>query len=37
MGSFEVEFDASTLPSGIDFYQLQTPNFTQTKKMILLK
>jgi hypothetical protein len=36
-GSYEVEFDATNLPSGIYFYKLQTPNFTQTKKMILLK
>jgi hypothetical protein len=37
VGNYEVEFDATTLPSGIYFYRLQTPNFTQTKKMILLK
>jgi hypothetical protein len=37
IGSYEVEFDATSLPSGIYFYKLQTPNFTQTKKMILLK
>ena len=37
VGTYEVEFNATTLPSGIYFYQLQTPNFTQTKKMILLK
>ena len=30
-GSYEVEFDASSLPSGIYFYQLQTPNFTQLR------
>ena len=36
-GSYEVEFDATSLPSGIYFYKLQTANFTQTKKMILLK
>ena len=37
IGTHTIEFDASNLPSGIYFYQLQTPNFTQTKKMILLK
>jgi hypothetical protein len=37
IGNYEVEFDATNLPSGIYFYQLQTPNFTQTRKMILLK
>ncbi len=37
IGTHTIEFNASSLPSGIYFYQLQTPNFTQTKKMILLK
>jgi hypothetical protein len=37
IGTHTIEFDATSLPSGIYFYQLQTPNFTQTKKMILLK
>jgi len=37
VGNYEVEFNATRLPSGIYFYKLQTPNFTQTKKMILLK
>ncbi|MEJ2492913.1 MAG: T9SS type A sorting domain-containing protein [Ignavibacteriaceae bacterium] len=37
-GSYEVEFDASKLPSGIYFYRLQTSNgFTSTKKLVLLK
>ena len=36
-GEYEVEFNAISLPSGIYFYQLQTPNFIQSKKMILLK
>jgi len=36
-GTYEVEFNASTLPSGIYFYRLQTNKFTQVKKMILLK
>jgi plastocyanin len=36
-GSYEVEFDASTLPSGIYLYELKTSSFIQTKKMILLK
>ena len=36
-GIYEVDFDASGLPSGIYFYRLTTPGFTQTKKMILLK
>lgn len=36
-GEYEVEFDGVELPSGIYFYQLQSNEFIQTKKMILLK
>ncbi len=36
-GIYEVELDAISLPSGIYFYKLQNPNFTQTKEIILLK
>ena len=36
-GSFDVKFDASQLSSGIYFYKLQTGNFVETKKMILMK
>ena len=36
-GNFQVEFDASQMPSGIYFYRLNAGSFTQTKKMILLK
>jgi hypothetical protein len=36
-GSYEVEFDAVNLPSGIYFYKLQTNTFVQTKKMVLIK
>ena len=36
-GSYEVEFDATQLSSGIYFYRLQANEFTQIKKMILLK
>ena len=36
-GNCSVSFDASGLSSGIYFYQLQTSNFIQTKKMVLLK
>ena len=36
-GSYEVEFDGSSLSSGIYYYKLQSGNFTQTRKMLLLK
>ena len=36
-GNHEIEFDATNLPSGIYFYQLQADNSIATKKMILLK
>jgi hypothetical protein len=36
-GSYEVEFDASDLPSGIYMYQLKSESFVQTRKMILMK
>jgi len=36
-GSYEVEFDASSLPSGVYFYKLRVGSFIQTNKMILIK
>jgi hypothetical protein len=36
-GNYEVSFHASNLSSGIYFYQLKTENYSQTKKMILLR
>jgi len=36
-GTYEIEWNATGLPSGIYFYQLKANNFIQTKKMILLK
>lgn len=37
IGSYEVEFDASSLSSGVYSYKIQAGNFIETKKMILLK
>jgi len=36
-GTYELTFDASALPSGVYFYQLKTENFSETKKLMLLK
>jgi hypothetical protein len=36
-GNYKVEFDATNLPSGVYFYRLQTDNFIETKKMVLLR
>lgn len=36
-GLYEVTFDASKYPSGVYFYKLEAGDFSQVKKMILLK
>jgi len=36
-GRYEVEFNPSSLPSGVYFYQLRAGDFVQTKKMVLMK
>ncbi|MFH1195561.1 MAG: T9SS type A sorting domain-containing protein [bacterium] len=36
-GTYEVEFDGGNFPSGVYFYQLKCGNFTETKKIILMK
>ena len=36
-GIYEVNFDASGLPSGVYFYKLTAGSFTESKKMMLLK
>lgn len=37
VGNHSLNFDASNLTSGVYFYRLQSNNFVQTKKMILLR
>ncbi len=36
-GIYQVEFDGSNYPSGVYFYKLTSGNFTDTKKMLLIK
>ncbi len=36
-GVYNVDFNASSLTSGIYFYRMEAKNFTETKKMVLVK
>jgi len=36
-GIYKIDYDASNLATGVYFYRLQTAEFTQTRKMILIK
>jgi photosystem II stability/assembly factor-like uncharacterized protein len=36
-GTYEVNWDASSYPSGVYIYKLVTNDFTETKKMVLIK
>jgi len=36
-GTYEIEFDGRGLPSGVYFYRLTTGEFTDTKRMMLVK
>ena len=35
--TYEIERDATGLPSGVYFYQIKANDFVETKKMMLLK
>lgn len=36
-GYYSIDFDASSLPSGVYYYRLESRSFVSTKKMVLLK
>ncbi len=36
-GSYKVDWNASAYPSGVYYYRMQTENFSDTKKLILIK
>jgi hypothetical protein len=36
-GNYNLEFDASNLPSGVYYYEIKTGSFTDTRKMVLVK
>jgi hypothetical protein len=36
-GTYEVEFDAINLPSGVYFYRMISGDYSEAKKMILLR
>jgi alpha-glucosidase (family GH31 glycosyl hydrolase) len=36
-GAYTVQWDAAGVPSGVYFYRLTTPSFSQTKKLLLLR
>jgi len=37
VGNYQVDFDGRNLSSGVYFYRIQTGNFFDTKKIILLR
>ncbi len=36
-GTYEIEFNAASLSSGVYFYKISSGNFTAVKKMLLMK
>jgi len=37
VGTYELNWNAANLPSGVYFYQVRASNYTETKKMLLLR
>ena len=37
VGNYKVEFDGSDLPSGVYFYKLEAGDFSETRRIFLLK
>ncbi|MEJ2104261.1 MAG: T9SS type A sorting domain-containing protein [Ignavibacteriaceae bacterium] len=37
MGTYELTWNATNLPSGVYFYQIKAGSFVETKKMVLMK
>jgi len=37
VGSYTVDFNASSLTSGVYFYTISAGDFTETKKLVLVK
>jgi hypothetical protein len=36
-GTYEVDFDGTNYPSGVFFYKITSNDFSESKKMILMK
>jgi len=36
-GTYEVEFDGTNYPSGVYYYRLYVGDYSETKKMVLLR
>ena len=36
-GSYSVDWDASNFPSGVYFYKLEAGDYSESKKMVLIK